>query len=455
MVAGRMSCMYWLMSDDALQVRMMREFRGPVLARGRVSADSAPPALPLTVANGVATIRVEGVLTPTPDPASQFYGEANTTYADLSAALSAALEDKSVREIVWVINSPGGMVDGFFALLEDIASARASGGKPMRALAQNATSAAYGIAAAVGKIEATSRTGVFGSVGVATSAFVLGDMIGKVVDITNTDAPDKRPSVGTPEGKAVVVKLLDQIGTEFMGVIAQGRGLQVADVASRYGRGASMLAPAALAAGMIDGMAPKRKGALDRAGRSGYGASGMAQTDTQPADAKPEAPAGDPPAGDPPAEEAPVQEPTPAEPPAGDPPTNASAAAAAQVLTAAERAELAELRAERTSRVDAERLGLVGELVALRAETPATAYAAPGRLCARLASESLADMRARVTALKALAPVAAAAHTPPPVGRTPEGDNLTDAQRAEAAKLSDPAHRARFVKICNDLNGNR
>src|SRR5262245_58379695 len=151
-----MSLYYWLLSGEALQARAARELRGPMFARSSRAPEPSMPALYETK-DGVATIRVEGVLTPTPDMHSQWYGEANTTYRDMQDALTAVLSDDSVSEIVWSIDSPGGAVDGLFELLDDIERARLSGGKPMRAVAQNAHSAAYGIAAAVGHITARSR----------------------------------------------------------------------------------------------------------------------------------------------------------------------------------------------------------------------------------------------------------------------------------------------------------
>ncbi len=452
-----MSSIYWLLSDDALQQRQVREIREARTPLGALAPKAAARAVapelpaPLSIANGVATIRVEGVLTPAPDPVAEFYGEPNTTYLELQASLAAAMSDPSVREVVWAIDSPGGSVDGYHSLIADIADARAV--KPMRVSADNAQSAAYGIAAAVGQITATSRTASFGSVGVAVSAFVPGALLGKVVDITNSASPDKRPNVETPEGVAVVQAYLDQMAAEFMGGIAQGRGVSASTVAERYGRGASMLAPMALETGLIDRIAARAVkrpayAALDRTPAVGYGPAGMAEPATvAPVEAEPEAPAPtEPPAGDPPVESEP-EAPAPTEPPAGDPP-------AAHSISAAELAEFTALRAERDARAGAERTTLVGALVALRAETPGTAYA-NGALVARLAAEPLADLRARVAALRAQTPAQpAAAHTPPPVGAATDG-GLNDSQRAEAAKIKDPAVRARFISLCEQQNAQR
>jgi ClpP class serine protease len=429
--------LYWLASDEALQVRAARQLRGPIVAARGGRADVASPS-PLTVEDGVATIRVEGLLTPTPDTESQWYGDPNTTYPALQTALADAMANKKAREIVWSIDSPGGAVDGLFALLDDIAEARASGGKPMRVLADNAHSAAYGIAAAVGRITATGRMSSFGSVGVATSAFVLGDMIGKVVHLTNSDAPEKRPEVATPEGRAVVTRYLDQIASEFMGVIAKGRGVPVGEVASSYGRGSSMLASAALAAKLIDDIAPRASGRT-LAYANGHATVGNSMAD-QPA---PEAPESEPGEAEH-CEEAPESNPREADAAPEHAPAEgaAAAASAARIVTEADYAELVALRAERAERETAERRSLVTALVELGAETPATAWSKDAPV-ARLAVEPLADLRSRVAALRLRKP--AADHMPPPAGSGMGEEALEDLERADAAKIKDPDARARFV----------
>jgi ClpP class serine protease len=141
-------------------------------------------------------------------------------------------------------------VAGLFATLEAIASTK----KPLVARATSAQSAAYAIAAAADKIEAVGRAAMFGSVGVAADVIVYADEI----SITNSDAPDKRPDLTTAQGRAVIVRELDAIAELFYGAIATGRskatksGFSTARVKADFGRGATLLADAALAAGMID-----------------------------------------------------------------------------------------------------------------------------------------------------------------------------------------------------------
>ena len=249
--------MLWLLEPDTLR-RMVhaQEHFGDAAAVLRWEAEQAAAGEPeqrdglpqgLQVAGNTATIAVEGVLTKRPDFWAKFFGGSNTTYSSIRNALAYAVSSAEVAEIVFSVDSPGGSADGLIELLDAIAHAR-QGGKPMRALAEQAQSAAYGIAAAVGKIEARGRGATFGSIGTAVSFYVSPN----VIELTNTDSPDKRPNLTTPEGKAVVVRYLDQINHEFVTAIANGRGVALSRVSDGYGRGASMTAAEAKRLGLID-----------------------------------------------------------------------------------------------------------------------------------------------------------------------------------------------------------
>lgn len=230
-------------NDSEAVVRWQAE---QAAAEVEAASDGLPKGL--TVSGGTATVRVEGVLTKRPDFWAQFFGSSNTTYSSIGNALRFAASSPDVSEIVFSIDSPGGSADGLIELLETIASVRQQGGKKMRVIAEQAQSAAYGIAAAVGPITARSRGATFGSIGTAVSYYVSP----QVVDLTNTHSPDKRPNLATDEGKAVVVKYLDQINHEFASAIAGGRGVPLTRVLDGYGRGASMTAGEAQRLGLID-----------------------------------------------------------------------------------------------------------------------------------------------------------------------------------------------------------
>lgn len=251
--------MFWLIQKDVL--RQLREQRAAVKLTAaeqraheeRVAARGRGPRN-LRLAGDVAEIRVEGVLTKRPDFWAWLLGFANTTYTDLQEAIALAKSDPNVKSVQLFVDSPGGHADGLFetfAALEDLRAV-----KPVSVVAANAYSAAYGLAAVAGPIRATNDGAMFGSVGVAMSAVLWDD----VVDLTNTESPDKRPDLSTEEGRAVVVRELDAIFDLFAEAIAQGRthaGKETSrdDVAERFGRGASFVARDAKKRGMIDTIA--------------------------------------------------------------------------------------------------------------------------------------------------------------------------------------------------------
>jgi ClpP class serine protease len=238
----------WLCSEEIASrlIDARRNAAPEILLKAASYAGRGRPS-PLSVAGSTARIDVEGVLTEKPDFFAELFGDGNTTYSDIEAALAAAVKDPRVQTIELHVNSGGGSVAGLFGCLDSIKAARASG-KKMLAVCEAAQSAAYAIAAATGRIEARGVSSAFGSIGVAAS-FYLSD---RVVDITSTDAPHKRPDVRTEEGKATVREYLDETSDLFVAAIATGRGVTSEKVRKNYGGGKSFLAETAKAHGMVD-----------------------------------------------------------------------------------------------------------------------------------------------------------------------------------------------------------
>lgn len=247
----------WLLNEETARQLQKAEEAGLVPTaeqqRGHeaeIEARASNGPRNMSVAGTVAEIRIEGTLTKKPDLFAMLFGGGNTSYRDIQAAFAAAASDPVVKEVSLYVDSPGGNVDGLFDTLTAIENFKASG-KRVRVRAAKATSAAYGIAAVAGKIEATNPGAMFGSIGVA-AAYLLDEQI---VQLTNTDSPDKRPDLSTEEGKAVVVKTLDSIYSVFADHIANGRGISVDEVKEKYGRGAELIASDAKKRGMIDSIA--------------------------------------------------------------------------------------------------------------------------------------------------------------------------------------------------------
>jgi ClpP class serine protease len=209
-------------------------------------ATSANATTIARVAGDVAEIPIVGILTKGRDRLAWVLGMGNTTYADVRDALAGAESNASIKRIVLRVDSPGGMVEGLFETIDAIAACT----KPITAVCSQACSAAYALACAAQKIEATGRDASFGSIGIATSFSFWADQ--QLIELTNTDSPNKRPDPRTDEGQAVIRKHLDALAALFIDAIARGRRVKAADVRANYGRGAVLLAKEAKALGMID-----------------------------------------------------------------------------------------------------------------------------------------------------------------------------------------------------------
>ena len=241
---------YWLLHEPKLaEIQALREHgMNPSASDLKAFAESAPvTAAVVEPVGGDARVSVRGVLTNAPDFWLWLMDIPNTTYPDIMTAIAAATIDPRVSRIVLDIDSPGGEVSGLWPVLDAIHASA----KPVRAeVSGMAASAAYAIASQADEIVADNRGDMFGSIGVAAQFRVNP----AVVDITSTDAPDKRPNGTTLDGAAVVRKQLDAIHALFVESIARGRNVTAEKINAEFGRGAVVLAEDARARGMIDGI---------------------------------------------------------------------------------------------------------------------------------------------------------------------------------------------------------
>ena len=218
-------------------------------------AEAATGPRNMQVAGDTAEITIDGVLTEKPDFFAWLFGGGNTTYRDIRSALAIASQDPAIKKVILNISSPGGTVAGLFDTLGVLEAFE----KPITVRSSLAASAAYAIAAVAGPIQATNAAAEFGSIGVAVTYLHMEELI----DITSTEAPNKRPDPSTDEGKAVIREHLDAIHDLFVDAIARGRTratgekLTVDTVNETFGRGAVVLAADARKRRMIDKMPAK------------------------------------------------------------------------------------------------------------------------------------------------------------------------------------------------------
>lgn len=258
-------------SVGAPTVQQRSEFMAARAARPKYAASvkdarsvaSSDPENYAVVGN-VAQICVDGVLSEEPDFWAWLMGCDGSTYKDIRDSFALAASDPLVKSVVLAVSSPGGYTDGLFETLGAIESF----GKPITVQASLACSAAYALAAMAGPITALGPASEFGSIGVLQVHRFYADE--EIVNVTSTAAPNKRPDVRTAEGKAVIVAELDAVHELFADAIARGRSnatgkkYTVEQVNTDFGRGATMLAEDAYAAGLID----KKPRATKRGGSS-------------------------------------------------------------------------------------------------------------------------------------------------------------------------------------------
>jgi len=193
---------------------------------------------------------VDGPIIPRADLFSDVSGL--TSIDNLTADLKALQADASVKEIILLMDTPGGNITG---VSEFSAMVRASA-KPVRAFVYGmAASAGYWIASAAHSIHSVD-TGEVGSIGVvATYTDSTGADSAKGIrrtEIVSSQSPMKRPDISTESGRASVQTVLDDLAQVFMDTVATNRGVSSETVASSFGQGGMMAANRAMGAGMID-----------------------------------------------------------------------------------------------------------------------------------------------------------------------------------------------------------
>lgn len=125
-----------------------------------------------------------------------------TSVQTMNKSLQTMLDDEDITEIVMLIDSPGGGVDG----LHDFVQRMTKATKRLTAYVDgNGCSAAYWIASACDEIytSATSRLGSIGVIITTQSPSFLATDEGYYF-ITNTEAVDKYPDAATDEGKRTI-----------------------------------------------------------------------------------------------------------------------------------------------------------------------------------------------------------------------------------------------------------
>ena len=252
------------------------------LARGDKLAVARRGAAPAMQPGAVAIIPILGPLSRRSSLLMSLLGLTEaSTYQGIARNLAGALADREVKQIMLMIDSPGGTVGGLPELADDIA--RAGRIKPVIAVADGlAASAAFWLATQAGRFVATPSAEV-GSVGVyllhvdasrmVDAAGLTPTFIASKISPAKVEANPLEPL--TEEARDFLQGEVDKIGNRFVRGVARGRGVSESTVIARFGRGRIVLAPDAKRAGMIDEIQTFDQALSQSLGPQGAGAAGL------------------------------------------------------------------------------------------------------------------------------------------------------------------------------------
>lgn len=196
----------------------------------------------------VAVIPISG-----PIMKNDYCGALGTSTIKVLTALADNTE--SVQAIVYLIDSPGGTVDGTEALANAIKSCN----KETIALCDNMMcSAAYWLGSACDKVFASAKTNMIGCIGTMVSWYdntAALESKGIVLrEYYATDSKDKNAAfieANKGDGKKLIAELLNPLNDIFLNSVKEGRGSKLNEDALT---GKDYTAEEAMAMGLIDGI---------------------------------------------------------------------------------------------------------------------------------------------------------------------------------------------------------
>lgn len=177
-----------------------------------------------------------------------------TSYEALTRGLEAALGNPRINSILLRCNSPGGEADGVNEMAKAIAAADKA--KPVYAYVDGmCASACYWLASQARHIVA-EETSEIGSIGVRCG---IVDYSGndelhgiREIEIISSQSPGKRSKPVDDEVIGRLQTRIDDLAELFVAAVARGRGVDVDDVLTDFGRGDVMIASKAETADLID-----------------------------------------------------------------------------------------------------------------------------------------------------------------------------------------------------------
>lgn len=208
-----------------------------------------------SVRDGVATLRIKGVMTKDPQPCASLFGTTSTTLA--RRALRNAVADASVRSVLLDIDSPGGQVAGTSDLADEVFRLREQ--KPIVAYMRQGCSAAYWVGANASRV-ICGESSIVGSIGILApmeDTSEAAKAAGVRVHVVKSAEFKGDGVAGTPITDAQIAeaqRLVDGLHAQFVASVARGRGIG-AEAAAKLADGRVHLGAEAKALGLVDSVA--------------------------------------------------------------------------------------------------------------------------------------------------------------------------------------------------------
>ena len=225
----------------------------------RVLRDTRKQMAAASTGTGIAVLPLYGVVTQRVNMVDDISGSGSTSTQQFTSVLRQMLADDTVGQILIDIDSPGGSVYGVSELASEIVKARAQ--KPVIAVANSlAASAAYWIGCSASEFYVTPG-GEVGSIGVWQAHFDYSKALEEEGVKPTLISAGKFKVEGNPyvpldkQAQAFMQSRVDDYYNAFIEAVAQGRVVSASEVRSGMGEGRVLGADAALAAGMVDGIA--------------------------------------------------------------------------------------------------------------------------------------------------------------------------------------------------------
>ncbi|GAF71314.1 unnamed protein product, partial [marine sediment metagenome] len=206
------------------------------------------------VENGVALIRVQGVIAPKMNLLAEISG--GTTLQSLSRQLRQHVADPTVKTIILDVDSPGGSVVGLREFVTELQAGKSR--KKIIAVANfTMASAAYWIAAQAHEIVAapSADIGSIGVLGLHIDRSARNEKLGLKHTLIKAGEFKGEGSDHFPlgdEAAAFLQSRVNEIYDHFVRAVAKGRGVSVSEVRNGFGEGRALGAEQAKRLGMVD-----------------------------------------------------------------------------------------------------------------------------------------------------------------------------------------------------------